>query len=399
MKKLFVFALLLALSFSVEADPKNGYLVSNNTTEDALDNGETYTGHGVFAAEYGSAVVAVKTDQSGTLYMEQSPDGVNWDSSLSYSVSASTNEVHRLTVTRPYYRTRFTNDSGSNQTYFRLTTMLSNGSENLASPLNLTVQQDSDAQVVRTSDFRYEVAQGRWQNHSLWNKFGYNADIDTTTDPEILAAWGGTFQYITAGETLTIVSSSTADDGDPCGTGACTIFIWGVDENWAQQTETVTLNGTTNVVTTSQWIGVNRISVVSSGSGDVNAGNVTVTATSSGYTMAYMPAGEGTTQQCLFYVGANYTFLADWLWFSAIRDGSGGANPEITFKGWVYSGVVDGYFEVLRASMDTADTTHLEMSPSQPFVIGQKSILWFTAETDTNDTSVKCRFSGVEIKN
>lgn len=33
-------------------------------------------------------------------------------------------------------------------------------------------------------------------------------------------------------------------------------------------------------------------------------------------------------------------------------------------------------------------------TPPTPFVIGEKSILWFTAETDQNNTTVSGRFSG-----
>ena len=113
--------------------------------------------------------------------------------------------------------------------------------------------------------------------------------------------------------------------------------------------------------------------------------------------MAQMPAGQGTTQQAIFYVPRNFNFLATWLHFNAIKTG-GGANPEITFKGQVYSNVVDSEFEVFRDAIDVADTNTLTLSPAEPFVIGEKSILWFTAETDTNDASVRCRFSGKLVR-
>lgn len=307
MKRLLalVFAGLLLVSpvYGLE-----GKLVTNNSSDTALDNGASFTGKPIYVGNYPSITVAVLTDQSGKLYIQQSPDGNNWDSTLTYDVAASSNDVHRLTITRPFARVTYTNDSGSNQTYFRLTTLLGEQSH-LTSTLSSVVQQDSDAQVVRPTDFRYEIAQSRYQNHTLWNKFGYNTDIDTTTDPEVLASWGGTFQYITAGETIDVVSSSTSDDSGS--TGVNSIIVWGVDENWQQQTEIITMDGTTTVTTTSQWIGINRVSIYTTGSGTSNVGNITVTSTSTGHTMAVMPAGEGTTQMCVFYVAADYSFLAD----------------------------------------------------------------------------------------
>jgi hypothetical protein len=81
--------------------------------------------------------------------MEFSPDGTNWDSSLSFSVSAGVNEVHRLSVTRRYFRARFTNTSVSNQTYFRMQ-VLFGAQVHLTSKLDSTVQDDNDALVTRS---------------------------------------------------------------------------------------------------------------------------------------------------------------------------------------------------------------------------------------------------------
>lgn len=39
---------------------------------------------------------------------------------------------------------------------------------------------------------------------------------------------------------------------------------------------------------------------------------------------------------------------------------------------------------------------HLEIRPSQPFQIGGREVLYFTASTNTNNTEVAMRFSGIE---
>ena len=43
---------------------------------------------------------------------------------------------------------------------------------------------------------------------------------------------------------------------------------------------------------------------------------------------------------------------------------------------------------------DVADNNTLTISPPIPFIIDEKSIFWFVAETDTNNTAVRGRFSG-----
>jgi hypothetical protein len=121
-----------------------------NCSTAILASAETFTGNWERIPDHINTVtVALKTDQAGTLYVEFSPDASNADSSLNFSVAASTNEVHRLTATRMFFRVRFTNTSGSTQTYFRLQSCF--GSHQLlTSSLNSTLQSDADAVVSRS---------------------------------------------------------------------------------------------------------------------------------------------------------------------------------------------------------------------------------------------------------
>jgi len=62
---------------------------------------------------------SVYADQAGTLYVEQSPDGTNWDLVDSYSVSAGTGLRFSVEKVLPYARVRFVNGATA-QTTFRL---------------------------------------------------------------------------------------------------------------------------------------------------------------------------------------------------------------------------------------------------------------------------------------
>ena len=219
-----------------------------NSSTSALDNGNTFTGDWEYVADHDSLVVAVKTDQDGQFTVEFSPDGTNADSVLTrYYRTSQIEAPHRFTIARAWARVTFTNDSGSNQTYFRLQTLLGDKSE-LNAPCDSTLAQDFDATVVRPTDYHYEVALGRRQGAQTWNKFGYNDDVDSGT--EVLAAFGGTFTPLTSAVALDISSSSANDDGNPAGTGARTLRIFGVDANRMSVTEDITLNGTTTVIET-----------------------------------------------------------------------------------------------------------------------------------------------------
>lgn len=93
-----------------------------NSWDQALTAGATLTGLAEEVTLYPTVSVAVKTDQPGTLYMEQSPNGINWDLVKDYSVSANISFERLGFLTRRYYRTRFVSSTSTDHTFFRLQT-------------------------------------------------------------------------------------------------------------------------------------------------------------------------------------------------------------------------------------------------------------------------------------
>ena len=124
----------------------------------------------------------------------------------------------------------------------------------------------------------------------------------------------------------------------------------------------------------------------------MNVNDITITSSSSGGVHAFVPAGEGVTQQALFHVPSNGRGIAKYLFINVNK--LSGSNPTVTIKGIVHNRTVDSKFEVFRAVMDTATTEHLEISEPVGFALSASDILYFTANTDTNNTIVgACRFS------
>ena len=164
----------------------------NNSTTTALANGATFTGVAEDVSQYDALVVALKTDRNGNLYIDFSADGTNWDSTITFEVSANVNEVHRIVTTRQFYRLRITNNSGSDQTYLRASTIFGDYFA-LTSALNSTIQSDADTLVVRPLDFNLMVAEGLYQGRSITIKDGLNFDIDTSGLPEDIWDEGGTY--------------------------------------------------------------------------------------------------------------------------------------------------------------------------------------------------------------
>jgi len=381
---------------------KTSAISTDNSSTTPLDNGQVFTGTWEDVSEYASITIPVKTDQDGVYSLQFSPDGTNQDSTLTrYYRTSQIEPPHAFKITRQFARVVFTNNSGSNQTYFRLQTLLGEFGQ-LNAPTDSVLAQDYDAIVTRPTDFRYEIALGRRQGYELWNKFGYNEDVDTGTDPEPVFAFGGTgFTPLTTASTLTIVSSSDQDSDTggsvAQGTGARTIRVTGIDANRNKQEEDFIMDGTTSFASTSTWLGINRVVVLTSGTSNTNVGLITITATTGGSTQATLPIGGSVTQQLVFFNYANYVGLADWLQLSAKRFGAG-TEPVVTFKGWVYSPLTGTKYEVLREILNTTIETDRILVPSQPFVFTEQDVFWIEAETTRDDTSVTGRFSLITVR-
>lgn len=356
--------------------------------QEVIGNGVTKTFKSFECGRYNALIVSLKTDQSGILYVDFSIDNTNWDSTLTYQISAGVPEIHKLAIGRKYFRIRFLNDSGFEQTYFRMQSIIGEQTT-LTAPLNLSLQNDADSIVIREVEERTDIAMGRRSGTTLWNKFGYNSDIDSAST-EVLASFGGTFTPLVTASTLRFVSTSANDTSG--GTGANSLIVWGVDANRDEQIEIVTLNGTTNVDTVTTWLGINRVSIYLSGSTLNNVGTITITAVTGGSTQAEMPIGQGTTQQCILFIPNNHTALMDWMLLNTLKQG-GGASPVVTVKGWVFSAVANSKYEVFRAKIDTSVENTLTISPRDSFVVGEKSVFWLEVSTDKDNTEIQGRFS------
>ena len=241
------------------------------------------------------------------------------------------------------------------------------------------------------------VALGLINGFTTWNKFGYNTDVDSAA-AEVIAEFGGALTVLSNGEKLNIVSTDAADDGNPVGTGVQRAVVFGVGgaapTDRGLVTEVITLEGLSTVTTTNYFWGVNRMTIFVAGSSQGNVGTITATNAIAGNVAAEIPAGQGTTQQAIFYVPEDHTFLATWLYGALIKSSGGGSNPTGTIFGYVHSEVANAKFEVFRKKIDTSLADSFELNPAEPFIIGEKSVFWFEGKAAANNTEFRCRFSG-----
>ncbi len=156
-------------------------------------------------------------------------------------------------------------------------------------------------------DFYQRVAEGEVSGYSFIEKFGYNPDITTATDPEDVWTYGGIYTFSTAADITQIASSNAGDTQD--------IMIEGLDANWEIMTKTVTLNGQTPVTLSGDpFLRVYRMMNVGSTdlSGDVNlitsGGTFTAGVPDTANTVrANITNGDNQTEMCIYSVPAGKT--------------------------------------------------------------------------------------------
>jgi hypothetical protein len=102
-----------------------------------------------------------------------------------------------------------------------------------------------------------------------------------------------------------LVSDSATDDTTR------SVVIDGLDANFAPLTETIALNGTTNVTTTNSFLRINQMAMLNS----TNTGNITAKIGVSTY--AKINAGVGQTQMSIYTVPAGYTFYLSYVQYDA----------------------------------------------------------------------------------
>ena len=153
-------------------------------------------------------------------------------------------------------------------------------------------------------DFNLRISANKVPYIAGVSKYGYNpAVIDVKED---IWANGGVLQFLSSAETLEIASTDAADDGDPVGTGARTISIFGLDANYMPISEEIVMNGTTDVTTTKSYLRVNRMRAVTAGSNGTNVGTISATATTAGTVQAAITADAGATLKSQYTVPAGY---------------------------------------------------------------------------------------------
>ena len=166
----------------------------------------------------------------------------------------------------------------------------------------------SITQVGTYEPFELQVARDQITGHTGVEIFGFTTAIGSTAQGPMWEGQtlsGGLYTPPAAAAPLVLVSDSATDNTTR------SVVIEGLGAGFVPLTETIALNGTSNVTTTNSFLRINQMSMLNS----TNTGNITASISSTVY--AKINAGVGQTQMSIYTVPAGYTFYLSYVQYDA----------------------------------------------------------------------------------
>jgi len=236
------------------------------------------------------------------------------------------------------------------------------------------------------SQASYELIIANQKHGASINKFGKNPDVDTES-PETIWEAGGDYPWssLASAQALEIVSSDANDASD--GTGARTVEIQGLDSNYDLQTETISLNGATAVDLANTYLRIFRMKVLTAGSGEANAGNITLRLDGGGDTVAYISTGLNQTLMAIYTIPNGKTGYVLNYYASVNKQSS--ASVDIS----LYARPEDQVFQIKHnIAVHSQGGSYFNHIFKLPLRFTEKTDIYLQAATSANNTDVTAGF-------
>jgi hypothetical protein len=240
--------------------------------------------------------------------------------------------------------------------------------------------------------FELQVARDQISFHAERNIFANGTTAATAGLFRTVWENMGSTEYVFPSSALTmqLVSASAGD--------TASITITGLDANYAVISETLALNGTTNVPTVNQYFRINNM-VVSSGSSTNPVGVITLSNSGTIYaqinTAVYnaTTSSIGQTQMAVFTVPAGYTFYG-------YRYGAYSSFNGNTTNYTTYRAITNSSAGVQKIIVQTPFNTTYEVMRHFPLPYAEKTDLrWQIASSAATAAVVSVNIGGVLVKN
>ena len=162
--------------------------------------------------------------------------------------------------------------------------------------------------------FDLQVARGQIYGHSTVSIFGYQPSVGTSS----IAVWenASAYTFPASASTMVVASGSATDNG-------ATVLVVGLDANWNQIQETVTI-ATGGTTTVNSYLRINNLFLATPASGQTtNVGQITIKVSTTTY--GQINVGIGKSQNAWYSVPANYDFYLDQVEINTTNNYTGSA--------------------------------------------------------------------------
>lgn len=357
-----------------------------------------YTGEWSLNTGFNAVQVTMAADVAGDLYFDffddnEVPTGGSAPTStfpvngFSYN-GAGFNIFHQAVKGVRYFRARFVPDDASCTT-FRINSYFLKNLDLSNAPMNQALSRVQDAIITRGVLPADEIAIGLRSGVSHFNKFAYRDVTSSSAGEQTVWASNTNFTPITTTSTFTIAYNNATDGSGT--TGATILQISYLDSDEKLQTTIHVLGSTGSDVTSFSGLGINRVVVASSGSANSNTNDITLTATTGGSVQAIVPALGSVTQQSILHFPDNAVGIVKNIMINCNK--LSGSSPKVQFKMYAYSRIVNTQFELFRITIDTSVENTFTLVDPVGFPFSRRDIVYFTMDTDSNNTIASVRYS------
>jgi hypothetical protein len=241
--------------------------------------------------------------------------------------------------------------------------------------------------------FELQVARGQITGHAVNLVSGISGGVGTST----ITVWSQNAVYAYLSTASVIKISSTNANDTAAGTGAHTVSIYGLDADYSQINETVTLNGQTAVNTVNSYLRVFHLAVVTAGSGEAAAGTIyagtgVVTSGVPAVVYSVYTTSNGATA-AIWTVPAGYTaYVTSY--------SSGYSNASATANGTVYltARPLGSVFDTI-SQLRVSNGSQGWISFQYPIAVSEKSDIEIRAVSSAASSGVTAEFQVVYVLN
>ena len=226
-----------------------------------------------------------------------------------------------------------------------------------------------------TPHLLFDIAKGKMYDSEAVNIFGFNRDVRQSFE----TVWndGDSYAFPTSALTMTIVSSSASD--------TMNVLVSGLDANYDQISETVTLTGTSAVTLSTQFYRINS-AVILAGN---NVGNITIA--NGGVTYAFIEAGTGATQACLYTVPNGYDL---YLFRITANSATATGSQYLTIRNALRTSTG----RELKVAEATFAESQVNYDRQIPFKIAEKTDFQFEAKSSASTNQIAIFVESVLVK-